>query len=73
MSVEANPIRITSMPWLVAPSEKASASGEDEGRISSPTTIVAGSRSSSKNLAYATPSENEKSGVISSFTKPLMS
>ena len=37
------------------------------------TIVVGGSRSSSRNLANATPSENEKSGVISSFTNPLMS
>jgi hypothetical protein len=73
ISVDAKPILITSIPWLITPSEKASASNGDDGRISSPTTIVAGSRSYSKNLANAIPSENEKSGVTSSLTKPLMS
>ena len=73
MSVEAKPILITSIPWLFAPSVNALASIGDEGRISSPTTIVAGSRSNSKNLANATPTANAKSGVISSSTKPRMS
>ena len=73
ISVDASPILITSIPWLVAPSENASAKSGEEGRISSPTTIVPGSRSYSKNFANAVPSEKEKSGVISSFTKPLMS
>ncbi len=58
---------------LLENQEKASASNGDDSRISSPTTIVAGSHSYSKNLANAIPSENEKSGVISSLTKPLMS
>ena len=73
ISVEDNPIRITSIPWLVAPSQKAFANSAEEGLISSPTTIVGGCLSISKNLAKATPTENEKSGVISFLTKPLMS
>jgi hypothetical protein len=36
MSVEQSPTRITSAPWLRAPSESASASGADDGRMSSP-------------------------------------
>ena len=46
MSVDASPIRITSIPCEVAPSENASASFGDDGRISSPIIIVEGSRSS---------------------------
>ena len=73
ISVEASPILITSIPWLFAPLVKASANSGEDSRISSPTTIVAGSRSYSRNLAKATPSAKEKSGVISFLTKPLMS
>ena len=51
ISVDARPIRITSMPCDVAPSENASASGEEVGRISSPIIIVEGSRSSCRKRA----------------------
>ena len=45
ISVEASPIRITSSPREVTPAENASANCGEEGRISSPTTTVPGSRS----------------------------
>ncbi|CAB5055266.1 unannotated protein [freshwater metagenome] len=64
MSVEAKPILITSMPFDVAPAENASASSGEEGLMSSPITIVPGSRSISKNRAKANPTLNAKSGVI---------
>ena len=51
MSVDAKPMRITSIPCDVAPSENASAKFVDDGRISSPIIIVDGSRSSCRNLA----------------------
>ena len=66
-------MRITSSPCEVMPSENAVAKSGDEGRISSPTTIVAGSRSRSMNLAKAIPSAKVKSTLISSSTRPRMS
>ena len=73
MSVDAKPIRITSVPLLVTPAENASANSGDEGRISSPIITVLGSRSSSRNLANAKPTAKAKSGESSSSTKPRMS
>ncbi len=66
-------MRMTSKPCEVIPSENAVAKSGDDGRISSPTTTVAGSRSRSTNFAKAMPNEKAKSGVISSSTKPRMS
>ena len=45
MSVDASPMRITSIPWEVAPSENASANCGEDGRMSSPMTTVPGSLS----------------------------
>ena len=45
ISVDASPMRITSIPCEVTPAENASANTGDDGRISSPITTVAGSRS----------------------------
>jgi hypothetical protein len=72
-SVEAKPIRITSMPCEVTPAEKASANSGDEGRMSSPITTVAGSRSICKKRANATPVSNAKSEFNSLSTSPRMS
>ena len=73
MSVEANPIRMTSIPNEVAPAENASANNGDEGRMSSPITIVPGSLSICRNRAKATPVANAKSASISTSTKPRIS
>ena len=73
MSVEDNPIRITSKPREVTPSAKAVANSSEDGRISWPITTVALSRSISKKAAKATPTEKVKSAVISLSTKPRMS
>ena len=73
ISVEANPMRMTSIPKEVTPAEKASASGIEDGRISSPMTTVPGSRCCWRNRAKATPVANVKSGVISISTSPRMS
>ena len=73
MSVEARPIRITSIPLDVAPAENASANSGEDGRISSPITIVPGSRSNSRKRANASPTAKAKSGVISFSTRPRMS
>ena len=64
---------MTSRPCEVIPSEKAVAKSGEDGRISSPTTTVAGSRSRSMNFAKAIPNAKVKSGVISSSTSPRMS
>ncbi|CAB4816847.1 unannotated protein [freshwater metagenome] len=73
ISVDANPIRVTSKPCDVTPAENASAKIGDEGRISSPITTEPGSRSCCKNRANATPVEKVKSGVISLSTNPRIS
>ena len=65
MSVEAKPIRRVSKPCDITPALNASASSGDEGRISSPITTVAGSRSSLRKREYATPVANAKSAVSS--------
>ena len=73
ISVEAKPIRMTSMPCDVTPAEKASANSGEDGRISSPITMVPGSRSICKKRANATPVAKAKSASISTSTKPRMS
>ena len=57
----------------VAPAEKASAKSGEDGRMSSPITIVPGSLSNCRNRAKATPVANAKSTSISTSTKPRIS
>ena len=66
-------MRITSIPKEVTPAENASASGIEDGRISSPMTTVPGSRCCCRKRAKATPVAKVKSGFISSSTRPRMS
>ena len=73
MSVDANPMRMTSIPKDVAPAENASANSGEDGRISSPITIVPGSRSICRKRAKATPVANAKSTSISTSTSPRIS
>ena len=73
ISVDAKPIRITSIPCEVTPAENASARIGEEGRMSSPITMVPGSRSICKKRANATPVAKVKSASISTSTKPRMS
>ena len=64
---------MTSMPLEVTPAEKASARSGEDGRMSSPITTVAGSRSICKKRAKATPVSKAKSESISVSTRPRIS